>query len=107
MATAALCTIEPMSIDDFDEVLHRWQATEGMSLMESDSRDAIAQYLARNPDLSLVARKGKELVGTVLCGHDGRRGYLYHLAVARAHRKSGLGKTLVERCLARLEELGI
>lgn len=99
--------IEPMSMDDFDEVLRLWRETEGVGLTESDSRSATAQYLARNPGLSLVARRGSELVGTVLCGHDGRRGYLYHLAVARAHRRNGLGKRLVALCLARLEQLGI
>jgi ribosomal protein S18 acetylase RimI-like enzyme len=107
MANASSFTIEPMSIADFDEVLRLWEETEGIGLTESDSRAAVAQYLARNPGLSLVARKERELVGTVLCGHDGRRGYLYHLAVSPSHRKTGLGRTLVERCLARLEELGI
>ena len=99
--------IEPMSIDDFDEVLRLCQNTEGMGLGESDTRPALAQYLARNPGLSLVAREGKEMVGTVLCGNDGRRGYLYHLAVSKLHRKNGLGKKLVELCLSQLEELGI
>ena len=99
--------IEPMSLADFDAVLRLWQATEGMGLTDSDSREQTAQYLERNPGLSLVARHEKEIVATILCGHDGRRGYLYHLAVAKAHRKKGLGKKLVKLCLARLEELGI
>jgi N-acetylglutamate synthase len=99
--------IEPMTIDDFDDVLLLWQNTEGMGLGESDTRAALAQYLARNPGLSLVARDGKEMAGTVLCGNDGRRGYLYHLAVSKPHRKNGLGKKLVGLCLSRLEQLGI
>jgi ribosomal protein S18 acetylase RimI-like enzyme len=99
--------IEAMSIADFDAVLRLWQDTEGMGLTDSDSREQTAQYLERNPGLSLVARQEKEIVATILCGHDGRRGYLYHLAVARAHRRNGLGKKLVRLCLARLEELGI
>jgi len=102
-----MCKIEPMSIADFDEVLRLWQNTEGMGLGESDSRSAIAQYLERNRGMSLVARDEGKIVATVLCGHDGRRGYLYHLAVAKPHRKSGLGKELVERCLSKLKQIGI
>ena len=96
-----------MSIADFDDVLRLWKATEGMGLTDSDSRERTAQYLERNPGLSLVARHGQEIVATILCGHDGRRGYLYHLAVAPPHRRKGLGRQLVRLCLARLEELGI
>jgi putative acetyltransferase len=99
--------IEPMSMADFDEVLRLWQNTEGVGLTESDSRTCVEQYLARNPGLSLIARDAREIVATILCGHDGRRGYLYHLAVLPAHRKNGLGKKLVNLCLERLDELGI
>jgi len=100
-------TIELMLIDDFDEVCRLWQSTKGVGLSESDSRPNIAAYLARNPEMSFVARSGGEIVGAVLCGHDGRRGYLHHLAVAKAHRKMGVGKKLVETCLARLAAFGI
>jgi putative acetyltransferase len=99
--------IKPMSIDDYDEVLRLWQNTEGMGLGESDARSSVAHYLDRNPEMSLIAREGKEITGAVLCGHDGRRGYLYHLAVAKAHRKNGLGKKLVDLCLSKLEQIGI
>lgn len=99
--------IEPMSSADFDAVLRLWKNTEGMGLTDSDTRKRTAQYLDRNPGLSLVARHENEIVATVLCGHDGRRGYLYHLAVAAKHRRHGLGKKLVRLCLAQLEELGI
>jgi ribosomal protein S18 acetylase RimI-like enzyme len=99
--------IEPMVIEDYDEVLRLWQTTDGMGLGESDSKEAIAFYLERNPGMSLVARDGKEIIATVLCGCDGRRGYLYHLAVAKSHRKKGIGKKLVDICIARLQELGI
>jgi ribosomal protein S18 acetylase RimI-like enzyme len=99
--------IEPMAASDFDEVLRLWQKMEGIGLNESDTRPALTQYLARNPGLSFVARNGTEIVGAVLCGHDGRRGYLHHLAVARGHRKKGLGKKLVATCLSGLKRLGI
>lgn len=92
---------------DYDDVLRLWQNTEGVGLNESDTRHAIASYLRRNRRMSFVARAGRELVGAVLCGHDGRRGYLHHLAVAPAHRRKGLGTKLVARCLAQLKRLGI
>jgi len=99
--------IQPMSIDDYDEVLCLWQRTEGVGLNESDTRSAINSHLKRNPSMSFIACSGKEIVGAVLCGHDGRRGYLHHLAVAKSHRKRGVGKKLVNACLAKLKKLHI
>ncbi len=96
-----------MSIGHYTRVLRLWQRTEGVGLSVSDSRVNIAAYLKRNPNMSFVARNGRDIVGAVLCGHDGRRGYLHHLAVAKAHRGQGLGKRLVEACLSRLAACGI
>jgi len=96
-----------MTIDDFDEVHRLWDKTEGVGLNESDSRPNIRAYLARNPRMSFVVRKGKKLIGAVLCGHDGRRGYLHHLAVEQAHRKRGIGKKLLEACFSKLAALKI
>jgi putative acetyltransferase len=76
-------------------------------LNESDTRHAIAAYLRRNPRFSFVAEKKGRLIGAVLCGHDGRRGYLHHLAVARQHRQKGIGRQLVNACLAKLRQAGI
>jgi len=101
------CQIEPMSIGDFDDVTRLWENTEGVGLNESDTRDALSLYLDRNPGMSLVARHDREIIATVLCGHDGRRGFLYHLAVAEAYRKKGLGRKLVEMCLEKLTQAGI
>src|SRR4051794_22337560 len=97
--------IRPMKLTDYDQVLRLWQNSEGVGLNESDTRLAIALYLKRNRGMSFVARDGKFLVGAVLCGHDGRRGYLHHLAVAPTHRRKGLGTKLVERCLAELQRI--
>ena len=95
-------------IDDYDEVHALWRATEGVGLDKSDTRDAIAAYLERNPDLSLVATdEAGAIVGAIMCGHDGRRGWLYHLAVAKSARGRGLGKALVERCVEDLTKLGL
>lgn len=99
--------IESMSLHDFDQVTHLWQNTEGVGLNESDSREGIAQFLARNRGMSFVVRDGQSIVGAVLCGHDGRRGFLYHLAVAKSHRKLGIGKALVAACLHQLDREGI
>ena len=96
-----------MVIEDYDAVLRLWQNTEGMGLGESDTKEAVSLYLERNPGMSLIARDEKEIIATVLCGYDGRRGYIYHLAVATSHRKTGLGKKLVELCIAKLEQLSI
>lgn len=84
-----------------------WRRTEGVGLNESDTRPAIAAYLRRNPRFSFVAEKDGRIVGAVLCGHDGRRGYLHHLAVARQHRRRGIGRQLVTACLAKLRKAGI
>lgn len=97
----------PFTVDDFDAAISLWQATEGVGLNESDTREAIAAYLVRNPGLSLVAEIDSQIVAAVLCGHDGRRGFLNHLAVARSHRGRGLGRRLVEACLEQLGALGI
>jgi N-acetylglutamate synthase len=94
-------------IEDFDAVVALWRRTEGVGLNESDTRRAIAAYLRRNPRLSFVAEKDARIIGAVLCGHDGRRGYLHHLAVAKRHRKRGIGRQFVNACLAKLRKAGI
>ena len=99
--------LRPMTLADYDAVFRLWQATEGVGLGEWDEQEAIETFLARNPGLSFVALDSGAIVGAVLCGHDGRRGYLHHLAVAKCHRGRGLGKGLVEACLAGLRKLGI
>jgi len=100
-------TIREMTAEDFDEVLALWRATDGLGLGTSDTREKITHFLERNPGLSYVAQQGKALVGAVLCGHEGRRGYIHHLAVDRNHRGHGLGNELVEKCLRGLEALDI
>jgi ribosomal protein S18 acetylase RimI-like enzyme len=100
-------SIRPMSVEDYDEVLALWQSSAGVGLNEADEQAPIAAYLRRNAGLSLVACNDRRIVGAVLCGHDGRRGYLHHLAVAPAFRRQGIGRKLVEQCLAGLGSQGI
>jgi ribosomal protein S18 acetylase RimI-like enzyme len=95
--------IRKMSARDCDAVISLWRSTPGIGLDEDcDSRHGIARYLDRNPGLSFVACEGTEVVGAVLSGNDGRRGYLHHLAVAKSHRRRGIGKELVASCLRSL-----
>lgn len=99
--------IHEMTIADYDEVRALWQQSEGIDLSGADSRSSITRFLERNPGLSFVARDGKQLVGAVLCGHDGRRGYIDHLAVRKSHRRQGIGRMLASRCLYNLMQNGI
>lgn len=95
------------SIDDYDAAFHLWQRVEGLEIAEGDEKEGVAQFLARNPGLSRVATDGSTVVGVVMCGHDGRRGHIYHLAVDPAYRRYGLGRRLVQECLERLRQLGV
>lgn len=94
-------------IKDYGEVIRLWRRTEGVGLNESDTRPAISSFLRRNPGLSFIAVEQGKIIGAVLCGHDGRRGYLHHLAVAKRYRGQGLGLRLVEACLAKLRAADI
>jgi ribosomal protein S18 acetylase RimI-like enzyme len=99
--------IREMTIQDYDAVLALWQSVIGMGLSDADSREGIGRYLARNPGMSFTAWDGDLLVGAVLCGHDGRRGYVHHLAVRPSHRRQGIGKALTARCMDALAAEGI
>lgn len=92
---------------DYDEVVALWRVTEGVVLRDVDEREPIARYLTRNPGLSFVASHHGRVIGAVLCGTDGRRGYLQHLAVAPAHRRRGVGRALVQRCIDALAQRGL
>jgi ribosomal protein S18 acetylase RimI-like enzyme len=99
--------IQEMGMRDYDEVLALWQTSKGVGLSDADSKDGIARFLARNPGFSFVAREHDLLVGAILCGHDGRRGYIHHLAVSTTHRHRGVGGALADRALSALKAAGI
>ena len=95
------------TIPDYDAAVHIWQRVEGVEIAEGDDRKGIAEFLARNPGLSRVAIDGPAIVGVALCGHDGRRGHIYHLAVDPACQGRGLGKRLLNECLDGLRRAGL
>lgn len=99
--------LRPFEPRDHAAALALWQRTEGMGLGAWDDEEPIRRFLERNPGLSVVAEADGRLVGAALCGHDGRRGFLYHLAVDREFRGQGLGRQMVEFCLDRLRTLGL
>ncbi len=85
-----------------------WAATDGVGVSVGDSREEIGTYLTRNPGMSFVCLdEAEQVIGTVLGGHDGRRGLIYHLAVAKDHRGKGIGRALIDRSLAAIKASGI
>jgi ribosomal protein S18 acetylase RimI-like enzyme len=99
--------ISAMTMADYDSVCPLLASIPGLTMRSADSFEATQRYLLRNPGLSLVARSGDRVVGCVMCGHDGRRGYLQHLAVEPNMRHLGIGTALVTRCLDALRHLEI
>lgn len=99
--------IRPMTIDDYETVLALMRAEPTITIRAADSREAIGRYLARNPGLSLVAESDGRVIGCVLGGHDGRRGFLHHLVVDPAYRGAGVGREIVEQALDGLAAAGI
>jgi len=100
--------IRNMTLDDYESVYALWLSTPNMGLNNlDDSKDGIAKYLARNPNTCFVAVKGNDIVGVILCGHDGRRGFIYHTAVARSEQRHGVGTALLNNAISALEHEGI
>jgi N-acetylglutamate synthase len=99
--------VREFSIDDYDAAIELWQRVEGLEIAEGDDREGVAQFLGRNPGLSRVATDGSAIIGVALCGHDGRRGHIYHLAVDPAYQGRGLGKRLLDESLADLRRIGV
>ena len=100
--------IRQMLPDDYDEVYGLWLGCQGMGLNNlDDSREGIARYLARNPTTCFVAVEHDRVIGAILAGHDGRRGYIGHTAVAPSHRRRGVGGRLVDAALQALRAQGI
>lgn len=100
--------IRKMISDDYDAVVALWLSCAGMGLNNlDDSKAGFERFLRRNPDTCLVAEKDSVIVGAILVGNDGRRGYIYHTAVHPDHRHQGIAKTLVDQAMKELTALGI
>ena len=88
--------VRTMTIDDYEEVSLLWHKIKGFSIRSiDDSREGVARFLKRNPDSSVVAVEDSRVVGAILCGHDGRRGCMYHVCVDPEYRMRGIGKSMV------------
>ena len=96
--------IRTMTIEDYDEVYALWTKIRGFGLRSvDDSREGIARFLKRNPTTSVVAVEDGKVVGSILCGHDGRRGCLYHVCVDEDYRRRGIGKSMVVKAMEELK----
>jgi ribosomal protein S18 acetylase RimI-like enzyme len=98
-----MATIREMKASDLDRVIALLRQTDGVTVRDADSKEALGRYLQRNPGYSFVAEVAGDLAGCVMAGHDGRRGYLHHLIVAPAHRNKGLATHLVNASLDKLD----
>lgn len=106
-ASPAGIEIRAFESSDIPDALALWRSADGVVLRDADGAAPLGDYLRRHAASSFVAIAGSRVIGTVLCGHDGRRGYLYHLAVDRAHRGRGIGRALATRALDALRRVGI
>ncbi|WP_411348297.1 GNAT family N-acetyltransferase [Paenibacillus sp. WLX2291] len=108
-----MITIREMNITDYEAMIQLWNHTEGMALSEADSRDSIQRYLERNSGCCYIAvhtdsdGTKSELVGTLLAGHDGRRAYLYHMAVNPTYRGQGIARRMLDASTTALAAQGI
>ena len=98
-------TIRVMTLEDYDEVYALWMGIHGFGIRSiDDSKEGVERFLKRNPTTSMVAVADGKIVGAILCGHDGRRGCLYHVCVHEDYRKNGIGKAMAVACKS--NELG-
>jgi N-acetylglutamate synthase len=99
--------ITELTLEAYPQALALMRRTPGIGVTESDTPEATERYLRRNPGMSFIAVEAGAVVGLAMSGHDGRRGYLQHVVVEPAHRRSGVAQALVARCLERLRAEGI
>ena len=97
--------IREMTIDDFPEVHKLWMTIKGFGIRTiDDSKEGVERFIKRNPTTSIVAEADGKIVGSILCGHDGRRGCLYHVCVRKGYRRHGVGKAMVVACMEALRK---
>ncbi len=101
-------SIRPMTEQDYDAVRALWLTIRGFGIRAlDDSREDIVRFIRRNPTTSVVAEMEGKIIGSILCGSDGRQGALYHVCVAKAYRRQGIGTRMVGYCMHQLKEMGI
>ncbi|MCI7791738.1 MAG: GNAT family N-acetyltransferase [Lachnospiraceae bacterium] len=97
--------VRVMTIEDYEQVHALWMRIKGFAIRSiDDSREGVARFLRRNPTTSVVAIEDGKIVGAILCGHDGRRGCLYHVCVDPEYRRRGIGKSMVVFCMEALKK---
>lgn len=97
--------IRRMVIEDYDKISALWHIIKGLGIRSvDDSREGVARFLKRNPTTSIVAEADGGIVGTILCGHDGRRGYFYHVCVREDFREQGIGRRMAAAAMEALKE---
>jgi len=100
--------IRTMTINDYEQVYELWTSTPNMGLNNlDDSKEGIAKYLNRNPSTCFVAETDSCIIGVILSGHDGRRGYIYHMAVAQGHQRKGIGEALLNEVMSAFKKIDI
>ena len=99
--------LREMSLEDYAQVISLWQRTENIGISSADSFENYRKFLQRNPGLCFVLLEDEKLIGTVLGGHDGRRGAIYHLAIDSNYRRKGYGQQLLDACMAAFSSCGI
>ena len=100
--------IRKMLIDDYEQIYDLWINTPGMGLNDiDDSKEGVEKYLLRNPETCFVAEKNGNIIGVILSGNDGRRGYIHHTAVSLCERNQGIGTALVNHAMEALKSQGI
>ena len=96
--------IRVMTIEDYPQVYELWMSIHGFGIRSiDDSFEGIDRFIKRNPSTSMVAEADGRIVGAILCGHDGRRGCLYHVCVHEAYRQQGIGKSMAVACMRALQ----
>lgn len=100
--------IKAITMDDYPNLFELWRSVPGMGLRSlDDSEEGIYRFLKRNPKTNFAAYEDNQLVGAILCGHDGRRGYIYHTVVTPEYRKQGIASALIDMAVNALKEEGI
>lgn len=103
-----MVTVRSMQIEDYDQVYALWMTIHGFSIRTiDDSREGVERFLKRNSGISVVTEMDGRVVGAILCGHDGRRGCLYHVCVHEDYRMHGIGRAMVVHCMNALQQEGI